>query len=79
MCEFIEEALTLVERAGKTPIEIRLGRRQFQDYLDWSAQYTSSSPTLGHQHSYNNIPIAQVNKEIRRSILCDDEHELILD
>ena len=80
MCQLIEEALAAATQGGMTPTEIRLGRRQMEEFHRWAARYMSrGAPTQGLSDSYDDIPVVEVNRESHRSVVGADGHALVLE
>ena len=80
MCHGIEEALTRAKQiGGKKAVEVRLGRRQFADFSGCLTLFQGPHPTPGVTHAYHNMPVREVDRESRRSVLFSDGDELILE
>ena len=80
MCQLIEEVLTAAAQAGAAPAEIRLGRRQMEQFRKWGVRFAIGGPaTEGPTDAYDNIPVIEVDEETHRSVRCVNGRELILD
>ena len=80
MCQILDEAILAAQQAGMEPIaRIELGRRQFEEFVEWcESKGIATSPSPGNPHEYDGIPIVQVDKESRRTVIGGTGDQILI-